>query len=108
MSISDNKPPIIKENDKETGSDSDTSFEKKLELMKAELEELENDFSAKTLDNLTKYSFDDPKVSRTEEKSGRIGDDLNELEDYNNKRPKTPQRSKKEELTFIPFDALSE
>ena len=106
--MKDSNHSIVKGEGKDVDSDSDTSFEKKLELMKAELEELENDFSAKTLDNLTKYSFDDPKVSKTDEKGVRIGDDLNEMDNYDNKRPKTPQRNRKDDLAFIPFDAISE
>lgn len=44
--------PEIKLNDIKVGSDD--SFDKKLEDMKAEIEELENDFSTQTLDQLVK------------------------------------------------------
>ena len=108
MSIEDCKPSIHQHSGKEEDNDSDTSFEKKLELMKAELEELENDFSAKTLDNLTKYSFDGLKGSRTDEKGGRTSGAFDDNHDLDNKRSKTPQRNKKEDMMFIPFDALSE
>lgn len=56
MSSNGAQTPKIKLNDKDMHSGDDNSFDKKLEEMKAELEELENDFSAPTLDQLVKQS----------------------------------------------------
>lgn len=54
MSTDHDTVPKIKLNDQKMPSEDADSFDKKLEEMKAEIEELENDFSMHTLDKLTK------------------------------------------------------
>jgi len=57
MSYEEQEKPVIKLNDKVIKTDSEDDFDKKLEEMKAEIEQLENDFSTKNLDELLNNQF---------------------------------------------------
>lgn len=78
MSDFEDNKPTIKINDKVISEDQDSSFDKKLEEMKAEIEELENDFSTKTLDDLLKLHCDTPKERSSQQTMNEFGEVLEE------------------------------
>lgn len=75
MSSNGDKYPEIKLNDiRMATSEDDDSFDKKLEEMKAEIEELEQDFSHQTLDQLVRQSFGSASVRASDNKIGDLED----------------------------------
>ena len=66
MSNSKNNQPTIKINNQEIEENSDDSFERKLEKMKSDLEELESGLASKHLTGRNSWSFKNLKETKLE------------------------------------------
>lgn len=66
--------PTVNIPETRSSEEDDESFDRKLEEMKADLEDLENDFSKKTLDDLVRKNYSVPAVRVTHSPTNDLDD----------------------------------
>jgi hypothetical protein len=108
MSSNGEKYPEIKLNDvRMVTSEDEDSFDKKLEEMKAEIEELEQDFSHQTLDQLVRQSFGSASVRDSDNKVGELDDHFTKDSPLSRNELVPLGKSRKKSMLSAPVEKLA-